>query len=129
MIYRREIPVEFCHCDPAGIVFYPRFFEMVNSVVENFFLEAVGYSYAHVVAGGNSVPTVHIEADFTAPSRLGDRLSWELTVARIGRASASLKVQVPGRLSVSVTLVWVEKNGKPAPWPDEIAQKLEVYHA
>ena len=25
--------VEFNHCDPAGIVFYPRYFEMISAVV------------------------------------------------------------------------------------------------
>ena len=52
MAYARTIPVEFNHCDPAGIVFYPRYFEMVNSVVENFFLEDVGYSFARMMAEG-----------------------------------------------------------------------------
>ena len=46
MSYRRTIPVEFNHCDPAGIVFYARYFEMTNSVCENFFAEVVRRSYA-----------------------------------------------------------------------------------
>ena len=29
--------VLFRHCDPAGIVFYPRYFEMMNDTVEAFF--------------------------------------------------------------------------------------------
>ena len=28
MLYHRLYPIEFNHCDPAGIVFYPRYFEM-----------------------------------------------------------------------------------------------------
>ena len=44
MLYRRLYPIEFNHCDPAGIVFYPRYFEMTNHVCENFFREAVGVS-------------------------------------------------------------------------------------
>ena len=28
--------VLFKHCDPAGIVFYPRYFEMINDCVEAF---------------------------------------------------------------------------------------------
>ncbi len=42
----RQIRVEFNHCDPAGIVFYPRYFEMANSVVENFFRDEVDYPFA-----------------------------------------------------------------------------------
>ncbi|CPO21707.1 4-hydroxybenzoyl CoA thioesterase [Bordetella pertussis] len=29
-----EVEVRFRHCDPAGIVFYPRYFEMINDFVE-----------------------------------------------------------------------------------------------
>ena len=29
-VFRHSIDVMFQHCDPAGIVFYPRFFEMMN---------------------------------------------------------------------------------------------------
>ena len=49
MIYYRTIQVEFNHCDPAGIVFYPRYFEMTNSVVEIFFREVVRHSYADMM--------------------------------------------------------------------------------
>ena len=31
--------VRFEHCDPAGIVFYPRYFEMINGTVEDWFEE------------------------------------------------------------------------------------------
>jgi hypothetical protein len=55
MSYARTIRVEFNHCDPAGIVFYPRYFEMTNSVCENFFREVVGYSYHAMMADGSDV--------------------------------------------------------------------------
>src|SRR5260370_493059 len=32
-----QVQVLFRHCDPAGIVFYPRYFEMVNDLVEEWF--------------------------------------------------------------------------------------------
>ena len=54
VIYRRAIQIEFNHCDPAGIVFYPRYFEMVNSVVENFFREVAGHSFAAMMAGAEA---------------------------------------------------------------------------
>ena len=50
MTYTRHIRIEFNHCDPAGIVFYPRYFEMTNSVVENFFADVVG---VYDVLGGS----------------------------------------------------------------------------
>ena len=84
MIYRRRIPIEFNHCDPAGIVFYPRYFEMTNSVVENFFREAMDYPFARMMAEGVGTPTVKLEMDFKSPSRLGEVLDWALEVRRLG---------------------------------------------
>lgn len=131
MSYRRTIPVEFNHCDPAGIVFYARYFEMTNSVCENFFAEVVGRSYAEVMAAGEGVPTARLEADFRLPSRLGDRLDWTLTVLRVGRSSLDLALTArvgagDTRIEVRKTLVWIGRGGKPAAWPREMRARLEA---
>jgi 4-hydroxybenzoyl-CoA thioesterase len=39
MLFSINQKVLFKHCDPAGIVFYPRYFEMINDCVEAFFDE------------------------------------------------------------------------------------------
>ena len=36
-----EVLVQFAHCDPAGIVFYARYFEIINEVVEDWFEDAL----------------------------------------------------------------------------------------
>ncbi len=100
-MYRRTIPVEFNHCDPAGIVFYPRYFEMTNSVVENFFREVVGYSFAALMADGVGVPTARVETDFRAPSRLGDVLDWTLDVERLGGSSVTFRASAPATASIA----------------------------
>jgi 4-hydroxybenzoyl-CoA thioesterase len=92
MSYTRIIQIEFNHCDPAGIVFYPRYFEMTNSVLENFFREEVGYSYHAMMNDGIGVPTARIETDFRAPSRLGDVLDWTLVVERLGGSSVTFRL-------------------------------------
>ena len=33
--YRATVLVRFAHCDPAGIVFFPRYMEMFNNLVED----------------------------------------------------------------------------------------------
>ena len=38
-VFTVDIPVRFQHTDPAGIVFYPRYFEMINQVIEDWFAE------------------------------------------------------------------------------------------
>ena len=91
MAYRYEQPVMFQHCDPAGIVFYPRYFEMVNSVIENFFADVVGRSFASMHFGAdNGVPTVAMEAVFQKPSRLGDKVRFTLRVEKVGGSSVTM---------------------------------------
>ncbi len=132
MTYRRPIPVEFNHCDPAGIVFYPRYFEMINSVVENFFREAMGYPFAGMMADNRGVPVVRIEVEFRAPSRLGEVLDWTLEVLRVGGSSARLRVAARGpedgepRLGGEVTLVFASLDDGARPWPDPVRSRLEA---
>ena len=92
MIYHHPIQIEFNHCDPAGIVFFPRFYEMVSSVCENFYKDVAEYPYARMMAAGQGVPTVRVETDFHAPARLGDVLDFRLEVARLGRSSITVVV-------------------------------------
>ena len=127
MIYTRIMPVEFNHCDPAGIVFYPRYFEMTNSLVENFFADVIGHSYAAMMAAGQGVPTARLEVNFKAPSRLGDKLEWVLRVDRVGGSSvnfvANAMVGDQLRVTANLTLVWLEA-GKPTRWPDALRTKF-----
>ena len=136
MTYRRRVPVEFNHCDPAGIVFYPRYFEMVQSVVENFFREAMDYPYARMMAEGTGVPTVRIEMQFRAPSRLGEVLAFALVATRVGRSSVRFRITAHGpgpqggeelRLNGELTLVFASLKGAGSlPWPDPIWSRLET---
>lgn len=124
MSYHRPFRVEFNHCDPAGIVFYPRYFEMTNSVCENFFREVVGYSYHEMMEDGIGVPTVRVETDFRLPSRLGDILDWVLTVDALGASSVTFRLEARCdgllRLTARLTLVWLGPDRRPARWPDSI---------
>ncbi|RNF35998.1 acyl-CoA thioesterase [Paracoccus methylarcula] len=129
MSYSRIIPIEFCHCDPAGIVFYPRYAEMVNSMVENFFIDEVEYPFARMMAAGQGMPTVRLEIDFRKPSRLGDRLEWQLRVEHVGRSSVRFLVNAGDRLEARSTVVWMDRDFTPSPWPDHIRQTLEAHHA
>jgi len=116
--------VMFQHCDPAQIVFYPRYFEMVNLTIEVWFSKIAQYSYIHMFnQGDNGVPTAAIEARFHAPSRLGDLLHWNLQVTRLGKSSVSFEIEAvcddQKRVSVATTLVHIDANtGASTPWPE-----------
>lgn len=122
--------VRFQHCDPAGIVFYPRYFEMINAVVEDWFA-AMGMPFARMHgAEGAGVPTVAVSAEFPAASRLGDVLDFTLTVARLGRTSAELRIEARCgdelRLRARPVLVWIDAQRMQArPWPEALRCRIE----
>ena len=131
MSCRRQIRIEFNHCDPAGIVFYPRYFEMTNSVLENFFREEVGYSYDAMIQDGIRVPTARIETDFRAPARLGEVLDWDLVVERLGASSVTFRLTASCdealRLTARLTVVWLGIDKRPSRWPDHIRAALAAH--
>jgi 4-hydroxybenzoyl-CoA thioesterase len=131
MIFRQSIRVEFAHCDPAGIVFYPRYFEMTNSVAESFFREVAGHSYAAMMAAGEGVPTLRLETTFHAPSRLEEVLDWQLAVTRLGTTSVAFRIIARGgdspRLTADLTLVFVGRDGRPQPWPQPIRDRITAF--
>jgi 4-hydroxybenzoyl-CoA thioesterase len=127
--YRRDIRVEFNHCDPAGIVFFPRYYEMLNSVIENFFRDVLEAPWERVTTEeGHGVPTVRLETEFRAPSRLGEVLAFSLRVVRLGRSSVDFALEaVCGdelRLASSHRLVWVGRDGRAAAWPEALRGRL-----
>ncbi len=80
-----QVEVRFRHCDPAGIVFYPRYFEMINDFVEEWFDKGMGLPFhALHVERHIGTPTASVQCDFSAPSRWHERLRQVLEVQRIG---------------------------------------------
>lgn len=132
MTFQKDVKVRFQHCDPAGIVFYPRYFEMVNALVEDWFAE-MGQPFAAMCATtALVVPTVQFNVTFPAPSRLGEVLTFRLTPVRIGGSSLDLQIEAhegtQARLTMNTTLVQMSlENRKSAPWSDEIKQKIQEY--
>ena len=79
--------VAWFDCDPAGIVFYPRFLAYMNEAAHGY-LEACGYPIALLNDQGLAgVPMVSIQVDFRAPMRVGDEGRIESSVAKLGRSS------------------------------------------
>lgn len=117
----------FKHCDPAGIVFYPRYFEIINDCVEAFFAEVVGWPFEEMHPH-SGVPTVDIRTSFTAPSRHGDRITLVLDCLKLGRSSLIVGINATGdgvlRFECRSTLVHVDGAGRSTPWSDEIRTRL-----
>ena len=122
--------VMFKHCDPAGIVFFPRYFEMMNDCIEVFFDQVVGVPFEtlHVSHG---VPTAEIQTRFCAPSRHGETLELRLKTTQLGRTSWSYEMTglcgVEERFTTKATLVHINVEGQPCRWPDALRDKLSEY--
>ena len=81
-----EVPrrIRFSDCDPAGIVFYPQYFVMLNGLMEDW-VDALGIGFADLVSRRRiGLPTVRLEADFRTVSRFGDDVVLSLQVERLG---------------------------------------------
>ncbi|MEY3292270.1 MAG: hypothetical protein RJB12_41 [Pseudomonadota bacterium] len=131
-VFTTERSVRFADCDAAGIVFFPRYFEMLNGAVEDWFAGPLQVSFRELHVNRRvSVPTAAVEARFIAPSRLEDELTFALTVTRLGRSSCSLRHRISAggalRFEASQTLVYVGLSLKPEPWPEDLRARMANY--
>ncbi|CAN7302085.1 thioesterase family protein [Variovorax paradoxus] len=92
--FQRARMIRFSDCDPAGIVFYPQYFVMLNGLVEDWVSEGLGIGYHALIAKRRiGLPTVRLEADFRAVSRMGDQVMLGLAVERLGSRSMTLALR------------------------------------
>jgi 4-hydroxybenzoyl-CoA thioesterase len=127
--------VRFADCDPAGIVFFPQYLVMLNTLVEQWFDEGLRIPYAGLIgARRTGLPTVRLEVDFTAISRHGDVLHQRLSVARLGRSSLTLAAEFLGddgtRLRARQVLVCTSLDThRPLPLPADVRDALVPFIA
>jgi len=132
MPFTTTAQVRFADVDPAGIVFYPRYFEMLNGAVEDWFAQALGLDFATMhLERHMGVPTVKLETGFVSPSRLGDRLDITITPQRLGRTSCGIEVVFAGegrvRLRAQVVLVCMDLDThRPVEWPEGVRSAIEA---
>lgn len=93
MAFTSDKTIRFHHCDPAGIVFYPQYFVLMNELVEDWFDRKLGIPFSELHQRDRlGVPMGRIECDFLVPSKIGDRLAFTLEIERMGNASIVLAV-------------------------------------
>jgi len=132
MTFETGAQVRFADVDPAGIVFYPRYFEMLNGAVEDWFAARLGADFRALhIDRRVGVPTVKLEVTFLSPSELGDRLVIAITPRAVGHSSCTIDVLFTGdgreRLRAAVVLVCMDLDAKRAmPWPDAIRARMEA---
>ena len=122
LTHTREMEVEWGHCDPAGIVFHPRYFEWFDACAAALLDLATGEPKAATLRryGIVGIPVVEAGANFHAPCRHGDLVSIVTTIADVGRSSFKLRHALRHGATLAVegwsTRVWA------GPHPDDPAR-------
>jgi 4-hydroxybenzoyl-CoA thioesterase len=131
--FTRSVPVRFSHCDPAGIVYFPHYFDMFNGLIEDWYTQELGHDYAELIMGNKyGFPFVHLECDFKVPSRMGEVIDLTLLVERIGRSSLGIAIVCHRngieRLRARMTTAMMSLElRKAVPLPQALRAAVEAY--
>jgi len=131
--FHLDIPVRFEHVDVAGIVFYPRYIEMLNRVIEEWFGASLQCNFSQLHFERRlGIPTAHLDVSFIKPSRLDDTLRFNLRLKEIRNSAFVMEHDVvhgsERRLHVVHSLVFVSlDNLKPVRIPDDFRAKMLGY--
>ena len=135
LIAKREKYIEWGDCDPARIVFNPRFFEWFDAAMAGIFATA-GLSQPVLAKtyGLAGMPIVESRAQFHKACRFGDTVIIESQVLEFGRSSFKVahKLFNAGVLAVEAyeTRVWCGRdpdgaeNLKAQPIPADVIARL-----
>jgi 4-hydroxybenzoyl-CoA thioesterase len=135
-INRREITVEWGHCDPAGIVFFPNYLAYFDAATNALFLRALGLNKYEMIRkyGITGIPLVDVGARFFIPSVFGEVVTIVSTVAEIKRSSFRVQHRLLKGEALAVegheVRVWTSRDPadpeklRSRPIPDEVIAKL-----
>ncbi|GGB94717.1 4-hydroxybenzoyl-CoA thioesterase [Novosphingobium endophyticum] len=130
--------IEWGDCDPAGIVFYPRYFAAFDTSTACLLEAATGMKSARIIHENGIIgwPMVDTSARFMAPASYGDFVEIETRMTRVGRSSFALEHQLTkdGQVCIeaSEVRVWAapRTDGAPGimgvPIPEPIAARLRA---
>ena len=136
---RRTLRIEWGDCDPAGIVFYPRYFAMFDHSTVAADRAGAGDAQAQALRAATASPAIRRWGRRRAsalPTRFGDDVEIASAITKVGRSSFSLQhlLTLDGALAVegNETRCWVVRDaGRPGglraqPMPDEVVAKFSA---
>ena len=132
----KEEQIRFRHTDFAGIVFYPRFLEMLNDLVEDWFDEALDRPFSKIHET-NGIPTVDLKVQFKNAARIGEVLTKKLWVQELKNSSVVCgftfinqdnKTVLEGEVTlVNVAIAEDRKNIKSEAFSETMVNKITNY--
>ena len=115
-IFRRQLTIEWGQCDPAGIVFNSRFFEMFDTSTWLLFHAALGVKPHELAAafGIIGIPLVDARANFLKPAKFGDVIEIATRIPEFRRSSFDVehRISIGGERAVegAETRVWAARD-------------------
>ena len=135
-VHRRQLTIEWAYCDPAGIVFNSRFFELFDGGTWALFEAALGVPKHELSAAFDivGVPLVEASARFIAPVKFGDLVVLDSQVSAFRRSSFDVEHRLlnGGELAAigRETRVWTARGEgnriKSKPLPDEVTARFRT---
>ncbi len=134
LVNKRTVRIEWGDCDPAGIVYFPRYFVIMDNCTAHLFEHATGLTKIQLTEKLDfaGIPMVDIRARFFVPTKYGDDVVVESKIAAFGssRFEVEHRLLKDGELAVEgfETRVWVglhpdnPKRLKSKPIPEEIVK-------
>ncbi|AXK82101.1 acyl-CoA thioesterase [Pseudolabrys taiwanensis] len=132
--FSRTVRIEWGDCDPAGIIFYPRYFEIFDASTALVFEAALGITKFEMFKQleFSGWPMVRTHARFHKPTRFGDDVVVTSTIT-FGRSSFDVehKLTLNGELCVECTdkRVWTLRDAegrlKSFPIPAAVLEKFQ----
>lgn len=122
--FRRQLKIEWGHCDPAGIVFNPRFFEFFDTNSWMLFETALGVNQQELAStyGIIGIALVDARANFLKPAKFGDTIEIVSKVSEFRRSSFDVEHRLSVGDEIAVeggeTRVWAVRSKDD---PDKIA--------
>ena len=115
-ISRRTLTVQWGDCDPAGIVFNPRFFEYFDASTWLMFEAALGVKQDALAAtyGIIGIALVDARANFLKPAKFGDTIEIATRVKEFRRSSFEVEHIITNHGEIAVeggeTRVWAVQD-------------------
>jgi 4-hydroxybenzoyl-CoA thioesterase len=132
-VFRVSYPIRFSHCDPAGQVYFPRFFDLLHDALEDWFNLGLQERFADFLMKQQlGTPTVGTQCDFVSPARFGDTLVLELTILRLGNSSIELAFNgtIDGRVCLKcrhTICIFSTKTLKAVAIPETLRTRMQDY--
>lgn len=86
VVGRFACEVQWGNCDPAGIIFYPTYYQWFDAATWAFFAR-MGYTARRMRSEHRAMPLVSAECQFRHPAEQGDRCEVRSRIARWGGKS------------------------------------------